>query len=145
MSLKGKPTQLTVCGINQQKTIDTEAVDVTIKPIGEDTCAPFTASPYLREELNMGPDIVDVPRLQAEYENLSVLDPVKYSYKDIEMILGQDVYHHTRPLEYLECDSKYSPVAVRLPIGWVISGPLPSSSGFVSTCFKAVIRQVKTI
>ena len=57
------------------------------------------------------------------------------------MILGQDVYHHTRPLEYLECDSKYSPVAVRLPIGWVISGPLPSSSGFVSTCFKAVIRQ----
>ena len=65
MSLKGKPTQLTVCGINQQKTIDTEAVDVTIKPIGEDTCAPFAASPYFREEFNTGPDIVDVPRLQA--------------------------------------------------------------------------------
>ena len=31
--------------------------------------------------------------------------------------------------------------AVRLPIGWVPSGPLPSSSGLVSTCFKANFAQ----
>ena len=92
-------------------------------------------------ELNIGSDTVDIPRFPAEYENSSVLDPVKNSYKVIEVILGQDVYHCTRPLEYLDCDSKYSPVTVRLPIGWVISGTLPYSSGLVSTCFKAVNRQ----
>ena len=66
LSLKGKPVTVTVCGINQQKTIDTDAVDVTIKPIGENTCDPFDVTPYLRDELNIGSDIIDIPRLQLE-------------------------------------------------------------------------------
>ena len=56
------------------------------------------------------------------------------------MILGQDVFHSIRPLEYFESDRKNSPFAVRIPLGWVLSGPLPSTSGLVSTCFKAVIQ-----
>ena len=32
-------------------------------------------------------------------------------------------------------------LAVRLPIGWVLSGPVPSSSGLVSTCFKINMEQ----
>ena len=54
------------------------------------------------------------------------------------MILGQDVFQFIRPLEYFESDSKNAPVAVRLSLGWVLSGPLPSTSGLFSTCFKAV-------
>ena len=57
------------------------------------------------------------------------------------MILGQDVYHAIRPLEYFAADEKSSPFTVRLPIGWVLSGPLPSSSGLVSTCFNANMEQ----
>ena len=57
------------------------------------------------------------------------------------MILGQEVYHAIRPLEYFTADEKCSPIAVRLPIRWVLSGPLPSSSGLVSTCFKANMEQ----
>ena len=57
------------------------------------------------------------------------------------MILGQDVYHAIRPLEYFAADEKCSPFAVRLSIGSVLSGPLPSSSGSVSTCFKANVEQ----
>ena len=57
------------------------------------------------------------------------------------MILGQDVYHAIRPLEYLAADEKSLPFAVRLPIGWVLSGPVPSSSGLVLTCFKANMEQ----
>ena len=57
------------------------------------------------------------------------------------MILGQDVYHAIRPLEYFAADEKRSPFAVRLPIGWVLSGPLPSSSGLISKCFKANMEQ----
>ena len=57
------------------------------------------------------------------------------------MILGQDVYHAFRPLEYISADEKCSRFAVRLPIGWVLSGPIPSSSSLVSTCFKVNIEQ----
>ena len=54
------------------------------------------------------------------------------------MILGQDVFHPICPLEYFDSDRINAPVAVRLPLGWVLCGPLPSSSGLYSTCFKAV-------
>ena len=114
--------------------------DVTVKSIAENTCESFQVSPYIREKLNIGSDIVDVPHLQETYPYSSVLEPVRYSYLNIEMILGQDVYHAIRPIEYFENEPKCAPVAVRLPIGWVLSGPLPSSSNFVSSCFKAIIE-----
>ena len=57
------------------------------------------------------------------------------------MTLGQDVYHAIRPLEYFTADEKCSPFVVRLPISWSSSGPLPSSSSLVSTCFKANVEQ----
>ena len=56
------------------------------------------------------------------------------------MILGQDVSHSIRPLEYFSADEKRSPVAVRLPIGGVLSSPLLSSSCLISTCFKVNIE-----
>ena len=43
----------------------------------------------------------------------------------------------TRTTRY---DSKSSPVAVRLPLGWVLGGPMPSASGLISTSFKAVVE-----
>ena len=55
------------------------------------------------------------------------------------MILGQDVYHAIRQLEYFSADEKRSPVAKGLPICWVLRGPLPSSSCLISTCFKLKI------
>ena len=56
--------------------------------------------------------------------------------------LGQDVYQaiRLRPLEYFSAKEKRSTVAVRLPIVWALSGPLPSSSCLTSTCFKVIIE-----
>ena len=54
------------------------------------------------------------------------------------MILGLDVFHSIRSLEYFESDLANTPSAVRLPLGWVLSCPLPSATGLFSTCFKAV-------
>ena len=106
--------------------------------LGDNTCESFDVSPYIRDTLNVGSDIINVPQLQETYSYLSVLDPVQYSYSNVEKILGQDVYHAIRPIEYFESDSKCAPVAVRLPIGWVLSGPLPATSSFISSCFKTV-------
>ena len=54
------------------------------------------------------------------------------------MILGQDVFHCIHPLEYFEADRPSTPIAVRLPLGWVPCGPLTSTTSLFSTCFKAV-------
>ena len=116
-------------------------VQLTVTSDKDQDFEAFTERPYVRETLNVGSDIIDVKSMQETYPHLAVLDPVRYSYGEIEMILGQDVYHAIRPLEYFAADEKYSPFAVRLPIGWVLSGPLPSSSSLVSTCFTANIEQ----
>ena len=132
--------------MNTQKVLETSMVGVTIRPNGDDgTCDPFELSPYLSNSLNVGSNIIDVPSMQEEYTHLCVLDPFSYSYARVEFILGQDVYHAIRPIEYYEGESKHSPVAVRLPLAWVLSGPLPSPSNFVSTCFKAVVEQESTL
>ena len=56
------------------------------------------------------------------------------------MILGQDMLHVIRPLEYFETDRKVTLIAVRIPLAWVVTGTLPLTSGIFSTCFKAVTQ-----
>ena len=45
-----------------------------------------------------------------------------------------DTFHLIRPLEYFETDKKGTPIAERLPLVWVLSGSLPSTSRLFSTC-----------
>ena len=144
LGLQGTALKLTVkCkNKNTEDLKDTKVVQFTVTPNKDQDFEAFTARPYVRETLNVGSDIIDVKSMQETYLHLAVLDPVRYSYREIEMILGQDVYHAIRPLEYFSADEKCSQFAVRLPIGWVLCGPLPSSSSLVSTCFKANIEQV---
>ena len=95
----------------------------------------------MRDDLQVGTvgnDVIDVESLKTMYPHLEPIPLKKYSYADVDMILGQDVFHFIRPLEYFDSDRKNTPVAVRLSLGWVLSGPLPSTSGLFSTCFKAV-------
>ena len=116
-------------------------VQLTVKPHKSQDLEAFTERPYARETLNVASDIVDSKSMQETYTHLALLDPVKYSYENIELILGQDVYHAIRSLEYFVTDEKCSPFAVRLLIGWILSGQLRSSSSLFSTCFKAKTEQ----
>ena len=126
--------------INTEEVVDTSVVEVTVKPKEYQDFETFTINLFVKESLNVGSDIINVRALQETYRNLAVLDPVTYSYKHIEMILGQDIYQAIRPLEYFSADEKRSPIAVRLHLGWVLSGLLPSSSCLTSTCFKVNIE-----
>ena len=140
LGLHGKALKLTVKGNNTGEVVDTRVVEVTVKPREHQDFEPFIINFFVKESLNVGSDKINVQALQETYPHLAVLDPLTYSYKDSEMILGQDVYQAIRPLEYFSADERRSPVAVRLPIGWVLSGPLPSKSCINSTCFKVNIE-----
>ena len=141
LNVKGLPTKLTVHGINSQQVVDTQIVELKLTPVHSGgSCSTFDVKPYVRKNLHVGNDVIDVDQLKQQYPHLEPVALSKYSYGDVEMILGQDVFHSIRPLEYFESDRKNTPIAVRLPLGWFLSGPLPSTTGLVSTCFKAVTQ-----
>ena len=81
-------------------------------------------------------DTIDVNQLQREYPHLAPLSLPNYTYSDVHVILGQDASAAIRPIEYFDCEQPNTPVAVRLLIGWVLSGPVPSSTYLLSLCFK---------
>ena len=141
LGLHGTALKLTVKGINTEEFVDTKLVELIVTTRDNQAFEPFKVSPYVKEGLNVGADVINIKVLQETYPHLAVLDQVLHCYGNIEMMLGQDVYHAIRPLEYFAANEKCSPFAVRLPIGWVLSGPLPLSSGFVSTFFKAIMEQ----
>ena len=139
LKVQGVPTKLTVDGINSRQVVNTEKVELKLTPVHSGgSCSPSTIKPYVRENLNVGTETIDAKRSTRKYPHLEPISMQNYSYADVDMILGQDVFHFIRPLEYFDSDRKKTPVAVRIPLGWVLSGPLPSTSGFYSTCFKAV-------
>ena len=115
LGLPGTALKLTIKGINSDELIDTKVVQLTLTPHKDQDFEAFTVRPYVRETLNVGSEIIDVKSKQETYPHLAVLDPVKYSYGNIEKILGKDVYHAIRPLEYFAADENCSPFALRLP------------------------------
>ena len=141
LGLQGTALKLNVKGLNTEQLLDTKVVQLTVTSHKDQDVEAFTVRPYVRETLNVGSDIIDVKSMQETLPHLAVLDPVRCSYGNIDMTLGHDVYHAIRPLEYFSADEKCSPFVVSLPISWVSSGPLPSSSSLVSTCFKANVEQ----
>ena len=139
LRVKGSATKLTVHGINSQQVVDTETVELKLTPVHSGgSCSTFPVTPYVRDDLKVGNDVMDVDNLKTIYPHLEPIPLSKYSYSNVNMILGQDVFHCIRPLEYFEADRPNTPIAVCLPLGWVLSGPLPSTTGLFSTCFKAV-------
>ena len=139
LNVHGTPTKLTVHGINSNQVVDTQLVELKLTPVHSGgSCSSFVVKPYVREGLKVGTDTLDVELLKTKFPHLQPISLKTYSYSNVEMILGQDVFLSIRPLEYFDSDRKNAPVAVRLPLGWLLSGPLPSSSGLYSTCFKAV-------
>ena len=86
--------------------------------------------------------LVDVSSGSENYPQLAPLKTTAYNYKEIEIVIGQDFYHAIRPLEHVFGDELDSPCAVRLPIGWVISGPSPDRSSLNSSSFNCVTDDI---
>ena len=84
-------------------------VELTVTPRDNQAFEPFKISPYSKEDLNVGANEINTKTLQETYPHLAVRDPITFCYGNVEMILGQDVYHAIRPLEYFAADKKCSP------------------------------------
>ena len=134
--------KLTVHGLKSRQTIDKQLVELKLTPARSGASCPiFVAKPYVRKHLNVANEVNDVESLQVQYRHLEPIPLKEVSRGDVEKILGQDMFHCIRPLEYFETDQKNTPRVVRLPLGYVLSGASPSTSGPILTCFEAVTQR----
>ena len=98
----------------------------------------FKSTAVFKDKFKVDTDTVNIPALQSKYPYLAAIKPIVYNYADLDLINCQDIFHAIRRQEIFssEIDPNTSLVAVRLPIGWVLSGPMPTSTRFLSICFK---------
>ena len=136
--LSGRDLDLTVNGINSTTVVKTKQVQMKVSSNFDGFEYIFELTAFVKNELKVGTATVNIPSLQSKYMYLAPIKPTLYSYADVDLLTGQHSFHAIRPEEYFksEADPNTSPVQVRLPIDWVLSGPMPTSTGFLSTCFK---------
>ena len=116
-----------------------QIVELKLTPVHlRGSCPSIGVKAYLRKDINVGFETTDVQSLQVQDPDLEPTPLKKYSYGDVELTFEQDVFHCFRPLEYFETERKSTPMALRLPLGWILNGPLPSASSLFSTIFADV-------
>ena len=92
----------------------------------------------MKTDLNLGSDTMKVSELKNSH--LAPLPSLTKQHSDLKFNLGHDCFHAIRPLKIHGDNSRNSSFAVRLPIGWVLSGPLPSSLVLPCHCFKCTVE-----
>ena len=73
---------------------------------------------------NVGNRTYHVNKLKETYSHLSLLKYFIINLEDVKVILGQDCSHLHRATEHRKCGNAM-PCAVRMKLGWMLSGPLP--------------------
>ena len=140
LGLVGEPVNLSISGFNSTTVVETQRVKFTVSSEPNKTGFVFFFCVYVKDNIRIGSELINIADLQNRYPQLAPIKPNQYTYEDVEVIIGQDYYHVVKPIEFILGDDKNSPCSVRLPIGWVISGPLPPSVNSTSSYFKCVVE-----
>ena len=123
---------MSISGFNSTTVVETQRVKFTVSSEPNNSEFVFPLCAYVKEKIRIGSELINIADLPNKYPHLAPINYTQFTYEDVEVIIGQDYYHAVRRVEFILEDDNNSPCSVRLPIGWVISGPLPPS--VVSTC-----------
>ena len=94
----------------------------------------------MRTHLSVGYDFIDIEELKQQHSHLQPSALKGQSYVNVGLILGQDVFHVIRPLQFFETYQKETPFVVGFPLCWISNGPLPFTSNLFALCFQAVTQ-----
>ena len=79
LGLQVTALQLKVKVINTEEVVDTKLVERIVTPRDNQALEPFKVSPCVKEDLNVGADVINIKAPQEAYTHLAVLDPVKFA------------------------------------------------------------------
>ena len=136
LRLVGEPVNLSISGFNSTTVVGTQRVKFTVSSEPNNSDFVFSLCAFVKDNFPIGSELINIANLQDKNPQLAPIKPTQYTCEDVEVIIGQNYYHAVRPIEFILGDDKNSPCSVRLPILWVISGPLPPSVRSTSSCFK---------
>ena len=79
---------------------------------------------HRQNKLEIGTSVYNVQEMKAKYPYLKCVGFKQIDMKKVAIILGQNAYELIRPVEYKN-GGENKPWAIRLPLGWTVSGPVP--------------------
>ena len=126
LDIKGKTISLNVTGIHGTQVTPCRAAQATIGPA---SCMKHKAkvlTVHSQKNLEVGKSLYNVQEMKQTYPYLKCVGFKQIDLKKVAIILGQNAYELIRPLEYKN-GGENQPWAVRLPLGWTVSGPVPVS------------------
>ena len=124
LQLQGGKASLSVAGIHGSQDDKTEIVPIAVSA-HEKSRLLTTVQFYVHEKLKLDDQVVELQELKDRYPHLRNLPNQSYNLNDVHVILGQDCYDIHHPFEFKKSEDKAAPWAVKLKIGWALSGPLP--------------------
>ena len=142
LNLTGQKLDILVNGFNSTESVPTQQVEVNVFAKFDPHEYSFRVTPFVKDSLSVGSETIDFTILQDKFPYLQPIKPIVYNYSDLELILEQDVFHAIKSLEYFQGRNQNTPVAVRMPIGRVLSGPLTSPICVRATTFKCNVEDV---
>ena len=137
LGLVGESVNLSINGFNSTANVETQRVKFTFSPEPNNSDFVFPLCAYVKDNIEIDSETINNAYLQNKYPRLAPIKSTQYAYEDVEITIGQDVYHAVRVIELILGDDNNSPCSVCLPIVWVKGGPLPPSVGS-TLCFKCV-------
>ena len=90
---------LTVNGINTTSVVKTKQVQMKVSSNFDGFEYIFELTAFVKDELKVGTDTVNIPPLQNKYPYLARIKPIVYSYADVDLLIGEDSFHAIRPEE----------------------------------------------
>ena len=124
LDLHGETISLNVTGIHGTQAISSQVIQATIGPANCVKNKSKTLRVHSQKNLEVGKSVYNVQEMKETYPYLKCVGFKQIDLKKVPIILGQNAYELIRPLEYKN-GGENKPWAVRLPLGWTISGPVP--------------------
>ena len=124
LELRGEPVSLNVTGIHGTQITTCRAVQATIGPANcmQDKGKLLTI--HSQKNLEIGTSVYNVQEMKEKYPYLKCVGFKQIDLKKVAIILGQNAYELIRPVEYKN-GGENKPWAIKLPLGWTVSGPVP--------------------
>ena len=117
LNLTGQKLDILVNGFNSMESVPTQQVEVNVFAKFDHHEHSFRVTLFVKDSLSVGSETIEVTILQNRFLHLQAIKLIVYNYCHVEMILGQDVFHAIKPLEYFQGGNQNTPVAVRMAIG----------------------------
>ena len=144
LGLVGSSETVYVRGVTGSLEGDTSCVNLELFSLEDESFIPPKFSALVRAGLSLGDEKLDLKNVKSCCPHLKVIKADVIDYSKISVILGQDVYSAICPIGYQTSDN-HLPWAVKLPIGWVLSGPLPNCKSLKSSvCFASSGASVRS-